>query len=107
MLTSIHSGLLELPRQVAQNAYIQPVSFSSKCGTDLDNIDVIAIGNGRTSLSFWETPDHVLRHAYLKTISSDECLERVKARHKGPYSVICVNPNDGAGCARGDSGEAI
>lgn len=97
-------GLLELPRTIERNAFIQPVSISNKCDIDLDNIDVIAIGNGKVSMRGGELRDYMLRHVYLTTISSDECVNRVDRRHNGTFSVICANPNDGASIARGDSG---
>lgn len=95
---------MELPERIVPNAYIQPVKISNKCGTDVDIIDVIAIGTGKTSLRRWVLNDFVLRHVYLTTIPSIVCENRLNRRHNETYSVICVDPNDGASVAPGDSG---
>lgn len=80
------------------------MSLSNECGTALDNINVITIGNGKLSMRRSDYWDGLLRHVHLETMSMEECERRMKPRHKGPFSVICANSNDGASIAPGDSG---
>lgn len=89
---------------MTHSPYVHPINLSNnKCGTDLDNIDVVAIGNGATSRRANMPYDNLLRYADFTTMSSDECDNFLK-KHNKTYSVICLEPKDGASVSRGDSG---
>lgn len=73
---------------------------------DLENIDVIAIGNGDISMGGYEPDDHIVRYVYLTTLSSEECARRMKD-HNNTNSIICADPKDGACVGHGDSGNLV
>lgn len=78
--------------------------MSTKCSKDLDNINVIAIGNGAAIVSVNMTGDSILRHVYLTTMPTAECQSRLKRHTNEPFSVICAEPNEGKYVYHGDSG---
>lgn len=94
--------MIELPTQIKPNQYVQPIQLPTECGDDLENVEVVAIGNGLTSIwgPRWDT---ILREAHLTTMSAKECDDRVK-KHGKNFSVICAKPNNGQSTCKGDSG---
>lgn len=97
------SGLIELPSKLEPNQYVHPIQLPTECGNDLENIDVIAIGNGITSI-FGKRWDTILREIHLTTMSSEECNNRMQ-EYAGSFSVICAKPNNGQSISKGDSGK--
>lgn len=97
-------GLIELPSKLTPNSYVKPINISIKCDKELDNIDVIAIGNGATKMTMQKTGDSILRHVYLTTMSSDDCSNRLKRHTNQAFSVMCADPVEGKCVYHGDSG---
>lgn len=95
-------ALLELPTKVVSNAFFQPVNISTKCGTDLDNIDVVAVGKGKTA--FNGDLDFVLRHVHAKIMPSAECEDYSKKFNETMH-VMCAEPLNGSYLLHGDLGE--
>lgn len=95
-------GLIELTRRLVPNSHIQAIQLSRDCGDELENVDAIAVGNGRTH-PFNSYGDTMLRHIYLTTMSSVDCANRLKKFDK-PFSVICAEPRSSQSIFRGDSG---
>lgn len=89
-----------------QSPYIQLVNLSSKCDTDLGNIDAIAIGNGDISMRAYKPRDNLVRFAHLTTMSSAECEHRTK-KHNNSFAIICAEPKNDACVAHGDSGNEL
>lgn len=102
-----NEGLIQLPSDVLPIPQAQPINLSLKCDSDLDNIDVVAIGNGATVASMQMTGDSILHHVYLKTMSSDECKNRLKRHTNELFAVICADPHEGKYVYHGDSGKII
>lgn len=96
-------GLIELPSKVVPNQYIQPIQLPTECGDNLENIDVIAIGSGKSNL-FGRNQDSLMRHGYFATMLSDNCTKRLINNYKNPASVLCAEPNMSQSIYRGDSG---
>lgn len=85
-------ALIHLPRPATLNEYIQPIKLPSDCSSNV-NLDVIIMGNGRTSFS-GTSPTKLLQFAHLQTVSIDECRE-IYNFLMFRKSVICAKPYKG------------
>lgn len=99
------TGLIKLFEDITPNERVQPIQLPTECGDDLENIDVIAVGAGLTKFSGMLT-EVVIRHAYLKTMSADDCRNTLN-NFSMPNTVICAPPNNGQCVSHGDSGESM
>lgn len=96
-------GLIELPATVELSQYVQPIRLSTECGDDLENIDVIVLGNGLTAL-IGPRQDRIVRRADFTTMSSEACEDRM-TKYDGNFSVICVEPTRNQTVCVGDAGK--
>lgn len=87
---------------INSSSLVQSIPLT-ECGDDVSNIDVIALGNGATSV-YYGREDMLLRLVYLTTMTSADCENRLR-RHKKRFSVICAEQNEFGGRVwNGDSG---
>lgn len=100
---SLSIGLIKLPREIELGQFIQPVKLLAKCDDNLDNINVVAVGNGITVLGRG-IEDRLLRQANLTTMSVDESKQRLDNFDRHDL-VVCVEPKLGRSTFLGDSGE--
>lgn len=97
--------MLELPKKIVSTRCVQPLPLTD-CGADLENIGVIAAGNGRTSTNSSDEWNKVLREIRVETMTAEVCTNVLKWLGNKQFSVICTKPDStGYGTAyQGDSG---
>lgn len=93
------SGLIKLSQPIPSNPFVRPVKLPTNCGLGLDEVSVIAVGNGDKLTGDY---DRKIRHAYLKTMSNTLCAN--VAKRNMPWSVFCVDVLHGQSIFSGDSG---
>lgn len=98
-LSTSDIALIRLPEPVEFSDVIKPISFACSAA---NNVDVIAIGNGKTRDSDMSPPP-VLQYTELKTVSRLSCLTSF------PFlifrnSIICVKGEEHKSGCQGDSG---
>lgn len=94
---------MELPRKAASSPYIHPIQLPTECGDDLENVDVIAIGNGLTEM-YLNSDDKRVRHIHQKTMSFKDC-DHAEKKHGKTFDVICTSANVTHTIWHGDSGK--
>lgn len=79
-------ALLKLPRSFTRSDLIQRAHLPTDCGENVNNVQVIAAGNGQTELK---------RNVFLQSLEDDEECQ-VSAHYKNEYgSIICAYSNNG------------
>lgn len=101
---SFSAGLVHLPRTFRPSPNIQPIALPTECGNNLENIEVVAVGNGLTYRG-GRRHDTLLRHVNLTTMSFEDCNDYLTKKHDLSYSVICTRVSSGRSICNGDSGE--
>lgn len=95
-------ALLQLSRPITPNPFVRSVKLPTDCGIDLDRKTVIAVGNGDNSLDGSNDWDPKIRHAYLRTRTTNSCGKAFAEFNR--WSILCVRPNHGQSTSQGDSG---
>lgn len=86
--------LIKLPK-IEPNPFAKPIQLPMKCSDDFENVDVAAVGNGRTTMSSSIAQDFKLREAFPKTIPIDRCEKRLRTKWKldvKPDGILCAEP---------------
>lgn len=91
---------MKLPRKPVISPFIQPIRLPTECGENLENIEVVAIGNGMPSYS---EDGSQMQHIYQTTMTFEDC-ERMERRHEMQLTIICTFANASHSIYLGDSG---
>lgn len=101
----LFAGLIKLPGELQPSPYYRPAQLPTDCGEQLENVTVVAVGMGKTSLNQMEAKT-ILHEGVFTTLPADECLELITVLGTPDDSdaVLCTKPDGETAVYDGDSG---